>query len=177
MNICVFCSANDNIDRDYFVATEELGRWIAENGHTLVFGGCNMGLMECVAKSVKDNGGTTVGVVPKKIEERGRVSQYVDRRIDCNNLSDRKQIMLEQSDIFVALPGGIGTLDEIFAVASSSTIGYHAKRVILYNVKNFYAPLSSLLHHLDAQGLLRGSCSQYIQTADTLEELADIISL
>ena len=74
MNICVFCSANDNIDRDYFVATEELGHWIAENGHTLVFGGCNMGLMECVAKSVKDIGGTTVGVVPKKIEERGRVS-------------------------------------------------------------------------------------------------------
>ena len=177
MKISVFCSANNTIDQAYFQATEELGRWIAENGHELVSGGVNQGLMECVAKAAKAAGGHTIGVVPSIVEETGRTSAYNDEVVTCNNLSERKQLMLDMSDIFIALPGGIGTLDEIFAVASSSTIGYHAKRVILYNVKNFYAPLSSLLHHLDAQGLLRGSCSQYIQTADTLEELADIISL
>ena len=91
--------------------TEELGRWMAENGHTLVFGGCNLGLMECVAKAVHDAGGTTIGVVPMIIEKGGKVSDYVDVKMMCDNLSDRKDFMLAQCDVAVALPGGVGTLE------------------------------------------------------------------
>ena len=135
MKICIFCSANEQIDPDFFGMTEELGRWAAENGHALVYGGVNQGLMESVAKAAKESGGRTIGVVPMLVEKSGRTSDYVDIEIPCDNLSDRKQLMMDQSDVFIALPGGIGTLDEIFTVVASATIGYHDKCVILYNMK------------------------------------------
>ena len=111
MKIAVFCSANKNIDPDFFTLTEEMGKWMAENGHDLVFGGCNSGLMDCIGKAVKANGGRTIGVVPTLVERGGRTFPDLDIEIPCDNLSDRKDLMLAQSDIFVALPGGIGTLD------------------------------------------------------------------
>ena len=81
MKIGIFCSANDNIEPEFFQKTEELGKWAAQNGHTIVFGGCNMGLMECVAKAAKEAGGMTIGVVPSKVEERGRLSDHLDVHI------------------------------------------------------------------------------------------------
>ena len=135
MKICVFCSANQQIDPDFFATTEELGRWAAENGHTLVYGGVNQGLMETLGKAAKQAGGRTIGIIPMIVEKSGRTSDYVDIEIPCDNLSDRKQLMMDQSDVFIALPGGLGTLDEIFTVVASATIGYHQKEVVLYNMK------------------------------------------
>lgn len=172
MKIGVFCSANSNIDPDFLSMTEELGTWIGEHGHTLVFGGCNLGLMERVAKAVKAVGGMTIGVVPTIVEHRGSVSEYVDVEIPCDNLSDRKDLLLAQSDVLVALPGGVGTLDEVFTVVASRTIGYHGKRVILYNMKGFYDPLLRLLDDLQAQGMIRGAWSDHIEVVENLEELA-----
>ena len=108
MNIAIFCSANSGIDPHFFQLTEELGTWLAENGHTVVFGGCDMGLMECVARAAHDAGGRTMGMIPAKVEERGHVSKYVDVEFRCDNLSDRKDLMLAHSDVLIALPGGIG---------------------------------------------------------------------
>ena len=171
MNICIFCSANAHIDPDFFLMTEELGRWMAEEGHTLVFGGVNQGLMECVARAVHEAGGKTIGVIPRIVEQSGRISEYVDVEIPCDNLSDRKQLMLDMSDVFIALPGGIGTLDEIFTVAASHTIGYHHKPVILYNMKGFWAPLIVQLDDLQQRGMVRGQWRDYIQVVSSLEEL------
>ena len=78
MKICIFCSANQQIDPDFFGMTEELGRWAAENGHTIVYGGVNCGLMECVAKATKEAGGHTIGIVPLIVEKSGRTRDYVD---------------------------------------------------------------------------------------------------
>ena len=122
MKIAIYCSANAQIDPDFFVLTEALGRWLAAEGHDIVFGGCNMGLMECVAKAAHEAGGRTIGVVPAIIEKGGRASDYVDVKIHCDNLSDRKELMLYHSDMAVILPGGIGTLDELFSMAASHTI-------------------------------------------------------
>ena len=171
MTICIFCSANAHIDPDFFLMTEELGRWIAEEGHTLVFGGVNQGLMECVARAVHEAGGHSIGVVPRIVEQSGRISQYVDEVVACDNLSDRKQLMLDMSDVFIALPGGIGTLDEIFTVAASHTIGYHHKPVILYNMKGFWTPLIAQLDDLQQRGMVRGQWRDYIQVVSSLEEL------
>ena len=175
MKICVFCSANEQIDPEFFALTEELGKWAAENGHAIVYGGVNQGLMECVAKSTKEAGGHTIGVVPTKVEETGRTSDYVDVEIPCDNLTDRKQLMMDQSDVFIALPGGLGTLDEVFTVAASATIGYHHKPVILYNMKGFWNQLIALLNDLQAKGMIRGEWQQYIKTADSLEEISELI--
>jgi len=176
MKIGIFCSANSKIDPDFFKTTEEFGCWIAKNNHSIVFGGCNLGLMECIAKAVHEHGGTTIGVIPSVIEKNGRISPSVDVRIMCDNLSDRKDLMLVHSDVVVALPGGIGTLDEIFTVAASRTIGYHQKDVILLNIKSFWQPLISLLDQLQSQGLVRGHWSEYIKVANTLDELTDLLN-
>ena len=176
MKIGVFCSANSNIDTDFFSLTRELGTWIGQKGHTLVFGGCNMGLMECIAQSVHEAGGSTIGVVPQVIEKGGKVSDFVDVNIACDNLSDRKDLMLLQSDVLIALPGGIGTLDEIFSVAAAHTIGYHNKRVIIYNMKGFWDSTIRMLDDLQSQGLIRGSWRNYIQIANSMEQIQILIS-
>lgn len=175
MNIAVYCSANDNIDPDFFKETEKLGRWMGENGHTVVYGGCNIGLMECIGRSVHDAGGRVIGVIPQIIEQGGKKSDCIDIEFPCDNLSDRKEIMMSQSEVFIALPGGLGTLDEIFTVAASSTIGYHHKKTILYNIKGFWNPLIAVLDDLQSKGFIRGDYHNYIQVADSLEELIGLL--
>ena len=159
----------------FFTLTEELGRWAAAKGHTIVYGGVNCGLMECVAKAAHEAGGRTIGVIPQIIEKNGRISQYVDVEVLCDNLSDRKQLMLDQSDVFVALPGGIGTLDEVFTIAASATIGFHQKRVILYNMKGFWDALIALLDDLQQRGVIRSHWHEYILVANSLEELKGML--
>lgn len=175
MNICIFCSANSNIPTEYFERTSELGTWIGANGHTLVFGGCNLGLMECVAKAVHDANGMTVGVVPTIVEKGGKVSDYVDVKILCDNLSDRKDLMIERSDVIIALPGGVGTLDEIFTVLAAASIGYHSKRVILYNIGGFWDSLIAMLDDLKTRGVLRAGFDDTVKVAHTLDEIAALI--
>ena len=175
MKICVFCSANQQIDPAFFAMTEELGAWAAENGHSIVYGGVNQGLMEALAKAAKSHGGRTIGIVPMIVEKSGRLSNYVDVEIPCDNLSDRKQLMMDQSDVFIALPGGIGTIDEVFTVAASATIGYHDKLVILYNMNGFWNPLIATLDDLQAKGMIRGDWRHYIKTADSIEEISRFV--
>lgn len=176
MKICVFCSANQQIDSDFFALTEELGRWIASEGHSLVYGGVNQGLMECVAKAVHEAGGQTIGVIPQIVEKSGRISQYVDVEMLCDNLSDRKQLMEDQSDVFIALPGGIGTIDEVFTIAAAHTIGYHHKRVVLYNMKGFWNDLLTLLDNLQQRGMVRGNWRDYIAVANNLDEIRELLA-
>ena len=175
MKICVFCSANNTIDQAFFQATEELGRWLAEKGHELVFGGVNQGLMECVAKAAKEAGGHTIGVVPSIVEETGRTSQYNDEVVTCNNLNERKQLMLDMSDVFIALPGGVGTLDEVFTIAASYTIGYHRKRVILYNINGFWDATIAMLDDMQQRGMIRGIWRDYIGVAGSIAELEELL--
>ena len=171
MNIAIFCSANNNIAPEYFRLTAELGEWIAKNGHSIVFGGCDMGLMECVAKAAHDNGGRTIGMIPTKVEERGRVSRYVDVEFRCNNLSDRKDLMLGHSDVVIALPGGIGTLDEIFTVVAAASIGYHHKRVVLLNIDGFWDSLLAMLDDLQSKGVLRPGLKETLTVVTEVEKV------
>ena len=143
MKIGVFCSANNNIDPDFFECTEELGRWIGEHHYAVAYGGCNIGLMECIGRSVHEAGGTTIGIVPRIIEKGGKKSDYIDIEFPC----------------------------EIFTVAASGSIGYHDKRVILYNVKGFWNKLVAVLDDLQAQGFIRGDYHRYIDVANDFEEL------
>ena len=176
MKIGIFCSANEQLDPDFFTMTEELGRWLATEGHTLVYGGVNSGLMECVARAVKQAGGRTVGVLPQIVVKSGRLSDYVDTEVLCDNLSDRKQLMEDRSDVFIALPGGIGTIDEVFTIAAAHTIGYHDKRVILYNMKGFWDDLTAMLDRLQQRGMVRGEWRDYIAVANSLDDIKDFLA-
>ena len=112
---------------------------------------------------------------PRVVEKGGRVSNSVDVNIACDNLSDRKDLILAQSDVLITLPGGIGTLDEVFTVAASRTIGYHAKTVILYNMNGFFDSLIGLLDNLQQRGMIRGKWLDYIQAATDLEGIQYLI--
>ncbi len=174
--IGVFCSASNNIDHVYVERTREFGRWLGQNGKTLVYGGSNQGLMECLAKEVKQNGGRVYGVVPMILEENGRVSELLDVTFRACNLSDRKDTMVAESDIFVALPGGVGTMDEIFHVVAAHSIGYHSKRVILYNINGFYDGLIVVLNQFEALHFTSRPIEQFISVANTLDELKKLLS-
>lgn len=176
MKIAVFCSANDSIVDKYKKEVEELGRWIADNGHSLVYGGSNTGLMECVARAAHDGGATVIGFIPQIMEKGGRVSSYVDVDIPCDNLSDRKDLMLSQADAIVALPGGIGTLDEAFTVAASKTIGYHQKKVLLYNINGFWDKLIDLLNDLQQRGMIRGDYTTEIEPISSFDKLTEALN-
>ncbi len=144
-------------------------------GATLVYGGARFGLMEATARSAKEAGARIVGVVPYVLVERDRVSSLLDEHIPCRNLSDRKDIMLEKSDILVALPGGIGTLDEIFHIMAAATIGYHSKRVVLYNVNGYWNGLLSMLNGMLDAGFLRGDVEKFMAVASSIEQLENLI--
>ena len=176
MKIAVFCSANNNIDKACFDATRELGMWIAQKGYTIVYGGCNDGLMGCVGQTVHEHGGTTIGVVPRILTATPRVANDLDVTIPCENLADRKELMLSQSDICLALPGGIGTLDEILTVVAARTIGYHRKPMIVFNLNGCWDSLVLLLDSLQAQGMIRGQWRDLISIVSSVDDVKSLVS-
>lgn len=175
MKIAVFCSANSNIAPEFFTLTEELGKWMGEQGHTLIYGGQNRGLMKCIGDAVHNGGGMLIGMIPQILAKGGQCPDNLDVEVPCDSLSDRKDLMLAQADVCVALPGGIGTLDEIFSIAASHNIGYHAKMVILYNMKDFYHHLIEMLDYMQEQGFMRSHWTDYIKVANNFEELKALL--
>ena len=171
MKVCVFCSANSSIDRSYFDKAAELGQWIGRNGHQLVYGGANLGLMECVARAAREAGATVIGVVPTILEKSGRASDCIDVCMPCDNLDDRKQLMISQADAIVALPGGVGTLDEIFTVLAAAAIGYHHKRVVLLNIDGFWDSLLAMLDDLQSKGVLRPGLKETLTVVTEVEKV------
>ena len=171
--IGIFCSAADDLETVFFEKARELGAWMGQNKKTLVYGGANIGLMECVAQAAKNQGAFIMGVVPTKLEERGAVSDLLDVTFRVDNLSERKDAMLRESDILVALPGGVGTLDEVFHVMASASIGYHSKKVIFYNVNGFWNELLAFLNRLREQHFARRPWENFYLVANNLEELIE----
>ncbi len=149
-NIALFCAASNEIDPCYQEAARTLGEWIGSHGKTLVYGGAKLGLMEETATAVKQQGGNIVGVMPAPMLATGRGSKLPDQMIEVATLSERKEKMVELADIFVALAGGVGTLDEVFDVLAAAQVGFHSKPLIFCNTNGFYTPLLSWLDTLHA---------------------------
>lgn len=170
-NVAVFCAASDEVAPEYVQAAAEVGSLLGSMGATLVYGGARAGLMEVTAQAAKNAGARVVGVVPLILEERDRVSRLLDEKVHTQNLSDRKDIMLQRADALVALPGGIGTLDEIFHVMAAATIGYHNKRVILYNVCGFWNGIVDVLRQMSDKKVIRRPLDDFLLVADNINEL------
>lgn len=140
-NIGIFCSASDDLAPIYYEQAEKLGAWIGKNGHTIYYGGTHQGLMETIARSVSQHGGAVIGIMPQFMYDNGLASEFADRIIVTRDMVERKNTMMEKSDMFIALPGGFGTLDEIFHVVACGQVGIHKKPVFLLNMNNFYGHL------------------------------------
>jgi uncharacterized protein (TIGR00730 family) len=168
----VFCSASDAVDAIYFESAYRFGEWLGKTGRTMIYGGTALGLMEQTARAVKENGGYVIGVLPSILKKNGLGSSFCNQMLYSNDLSDRKDTILKGADVLIALPGGIGTLDEVFHVMAAATVGYHNKKIIFYNINGFYNKLFSLLDDLNANHFITtGSLSDYYDVANTFEEL------
>ncbi len=169
--IGVFLSARSEVARSYHEAARSVGEWLGRNGHTLVYGGARKGLMEVLAQSAKQSGGCVFGVVPQILVQRNLVSEALDVTIHCADLNDRKAILMRESDVLVALPGGVGTLDELFCVLGANTIGTERKPMILFNVDGCWDGLLAMLDELHRQGLAPQPAEYGLRVARSLEEL------
>ena len=175
MNICVYCSAKDVIADEYKQLGRDLGKWIVEAGHTLVFGGATGGLMTVTSQTVFDGGGKVIGVVPHRIIEAGRRSPWCTETILVENMNARKQMMKQTADCFVCLPGSYGTLDEMFDVIASGTVGEHSKPVYILNYNGFYEPLRQQMQLMKKHAFLPEEEQYKPIFVDTLQELFSLL--
>jgi hypothetical protein len=154
MNICVFCGSVDEVPLLYKTAAEELGQHIAKRGHTLVFGGGNVGLMGETARSAQGSGGKVVGIIPDYLRDRELRFDRADELIITDTLEERKRLMIDRSDAFVMLPGGFGTLEEFFQVlASVYRDGFH-RPMAVFNTAGFFNRLFGFFDLLSHEGFV-----------------------
>ena len=171
MKIAVYCSAKDSIPEEYLALGDELGKWLGENGHTLLYGGATGGLMSRVSDAAKAAGATVIGVIPPRIIAAGRLAKNCDYLIQVANMAERKQIIRSNADVIVCLPGSYGTLDEMMDATSSGIVGEQHKPLYVLNYKGFYEPLKTQIEHMKALCFIP-SPEHYCPTfVDTLDEL------
>lgn len=148
MNIAVYCGAAKGNDVIYTQTAETVGKWIAEAGHTLVYGGGNVGLMGVVANTVMEHGGKAIGVIPNILFIREQRHDGLTQIIDTKSMSERRDKMMELADAFIALPGGPGTLDEISEIIMMLRIREMDSPCVLFNTEGFYNPLKALIQNM-----------------------------
>ena len=169
--IGVFLSARENLPEAYLKAAEEVGRWIGQSGRQLVYGGAAKGQMERLAQTGKAYGGTVIGVIPQVIKDRGLISAQCDITFFTADLTDRKAVMMRESEVLIALPGGIGTLDELFTALAARTLGLYARPVVLYNAGGCWDSLLDTLNRLHREGLIDVPAEQLVHIASNVDEL------
>jgi uncharacterized protein (TIGR00730 family) len=153
--ICVYCGSGPGAHPGFIAAAREFGRILAENRVRLVYGGGSLGLMGALATSVLDHGGEVTGVIPEFLTSREKKLTRAQEVIVTRDMHERKQIMFERADAFVALPGGIGTLEETIEQMTWAQLGRHKKPIVLANIEGFWDPLCALLEHMKELAFIR----------------------
>ena len=169
--VCVYCGSGPGTDPQFVEAAIEFGKVLAENGVRLVYGGGSLGLMGAVAKSVLDHGGSATGIIPEFLRSREIALTRVQEMIVTPDMHERKRLMFERSDAFVALPGGIGTLEELVEQLTWQQLGRHAKPILLANINGFWEPLLDLFTHMRATEFIRPSLAVNILKAERVEDI------
>ncbi len=173
MRICVFGAASPTIDPEYIATVEKLGRELADRGHSLVFGAGAHGLMGAAARGVRDGGGYILGVVPKFFDEADveELCDFCDELIRPDTMRQRKQIMEDNCDAFIVVPGGIGTFEEYFEILTSKQLCRHNKPIGVYNIKGYYNELEQVMAAAIEKNFIRGNCLELYRVTDDPEEL------
>ena len=140
-NICVYCSSSNALAAAFFEAARDLGELLVRHNCTLVYGGGNVGLMGALARTVHEKGGRVVGVIPEALRAREVAYLAADELIVTKDLRERKAIMQARSQAFIALPGGFGTLEEVFEILTGKQLGLHRAPIVFVNTENFYRGL------------------------------------
>lgn len=171
MNICIFCGSSSGLDRDYGVAAAAAARTLAAAGATIVYGGGRVGLMGVVADAALAAGGEVIGVMPRSLVEREIAHRGLSRLHVVETMHERKTRFSDLSDAFIALPGGTGTLEEIFEQWTWGQLGIHAKPCGFLNIKGYFDPLQAMIARMASEGFLNQAYADMVGFADRAEAL------
>ena len=171
MKICVFCGSSMGNDPRYQEAAEQLGEVLAQHDCTLYYGGANVGLMKIIADKMLEKGKKVVGIIPKLITDMEIAHEGLTELIEVETMSDRKLMLISESDAFIAMPGGFGTLDEIFEITVQNQLRISDKPVALYNTLNYYDSMLQFIDHAVSQGFIRKEHRDNIIVSDNPEIL------
>ncbi len=167
-SVTVYCSSSTEIPRVYFDAGAELGAALAGAGWRLVYGGNRVGLMGVVADAVRAAGGKVTGVCPQLFLDQKMGDDFCDEMVVTAGMRDRKALLEERGDAFVALPGGLGTFEEVFEILVGRLLGYHDKPIVLLNVDGYYDPLLAMIEHGIEQRFIKPKAREAYFVADTV---------
>ena len=173
--ICVYCGSGPGTDPRYAAAAQTLGRAIADAGLGLVYGGGSLGLMGETARATLGNGGRVTGIIPTFLSEKEKMLKEADELIVVDDMHERKMLMFKRADAFVALPGGIGTLEELVEQLTWSQLGQHGKPVVIANIANFWSPFLSLLEHMRDQKFIREGLEVSFEVVDHAEDIVPAV--
>ena len=169
--VCVYCGSGPGTDPLFVEAAVALGKSLADNGVRLVYGGGSIGLMGAVANAVLDHGGSVTGIIPEFLTRREEALERTQELIVTQDMHERKRLMFERSDAFVALPGGMGTLEELVEQLTWQQLGRHSKPILLANIANFWEPLLELISHMRSTAFIRPSLHIDILKAERVEDI------
>ncbi|MGC5014705.1 TIGR00730 family Rossman fold protein [Streptosporangium sp. DT93] len=170
MFICVFLASSQRIDKKYLELAEQVGTELAARGHSLVSGGATVSCMGAVARAARAGGAHTVGVIPQALVDIEIADEESDEMVVTTDMRERKGVMDARSDAFLVLPGGIGTLEELFEIWTARTLGLHDKPLVLLDPWGLYAPLRELVENMEEAGFTRPNVFDAISWATTIEE-------
>jgi uncharacterized protein (TIGR00730 family) len=173
--ICVFCGSSSALDERWLHLAAETGAEIGRRGHTLVSGGALVGMMGAVAAAARTAGAHTVGIIPQSLVDIEVADPASDELIITDGMFERKAAMIDKADAFLTLPGGLGTLDELFEVWTTATLGIHAKPVVLVDADGFYAGLAEWLRGLVPQRFVRPDGMDLLAVAPSVPAALDLI--
>ena len=171
MNITVYLGSYEGSDPSLRHAVQELGRWIGESGNALVYGGSGIGLMGLLADAAMEGGGEVIGVEPQFFIDDGFLHEEITKTIPTETMAERRLLMMDMGDAYIALPGGIGTLDEISEAIVMASLGKHKKPCILYNKNGYYNLLRDLFDQMTRYEFMAREARDRIIFADTLEDI------
>jgi len=177
VNVCVYCSSSESIDAAYVTLAAEVGTRLAAAGHGLVSGGGRVSMMGAVARAARAGGAHTVGVIPEHLVPLEVADTDADELVVVDTMRERKRAMDERSDAFLALPGGIGTLEELVEMLSWSQLGLHRKPIGLLDTGGFWAPLVDLLDHMTAERFVSVDHRRLLLAADDPDALLDAMAV
>jgi len=176
MQVCVYCAASNHVAENYFAAARDLGAGIARRGWSLIYGGGGVGLMGAVAEAVRAGGGKVVGVIPQALLDRERAYLQADDMIVTTTLRERKQLMDDHSDAFIALPGGFGTLEEVLEILTLRQLAYHDKPIVIVNIGGYFDPLLNMFERVFDEGFAHGRFRNLYDVVGSSEAALDLLA-
>ena len=174
-NVCVYCGSGPGTDPAYAGAAAQFGRALAEAGVGLVYGGGGLGLMGITARAVLEHGGHVTGIIPRFLMKKEMMLEDVQEVLVTEDMHERKMFMFERSDAFVALPGGIGTLEELIEMSTWRQLGRHTKPIAIANIGGFWDPLLHLLDHMRSQEFIRAHMEVHLEVVNRAEDILPTI--